>query len=127
MSRNKYPEETYQLIINVSKGLFLISVIDDTKFDNVLKSVDKYKTSLQLINNIPSEQANLLSTIKGLYETASNKPETTVDDNKAVVDDKSLDINKKQQFYDDVAYIRSILENIKDEMAKPSQQSSPWV
>jgi hypothetical protein len=112
---------------NLSKGLFLISVIDDTKFDNVLKSVDKYKTTLQLINDVPSEQANLLATIKGLYETVSNKPDTSVNENKVVVDDKTLEINKKQQFYDDVAYIRNILENIKDEMAKPSQQSSPWI
>jgi hypothetical protein len=111
---------------NLSKGLFLISIIDDTKFDNVLKSVDKYKTTLQLINNIPSEQANLLATINSLYETASNKPDVTIDENKVTVDDKTVEINKKQQFYDDVAYIRNILENIKDEMSKPIQQSSPW-
>jgi hypothetical protein len=110
---------------NLSKGLFLISIIDDTKFDNVLKSVDKYKTSLQMINNIPSEQANLLSTMKGLYETVATKP-TIEEENKVVVDDKTVELKKKQQFYEDVAYIRNILENIKDEMAKPAKQDSPW-
>jgi protoheme ferro-lyase len=78
-----------------------------------------------MINNIPSEQANLLSTIKGLYETTSTKP-TIVEENKVIVDDKTLELKKKQQFYDDVAYIRNVLENIKEEMAKPSKQDSPW-
>ena len=69
-----------------------------------------------MINNIPSEQANLLSTIKGLYETTATKPSVT-EENKVVVDDKTLELKKKQQFYEDVAYIRNILENIKEEMA----------
>jgi len=107
---------------NLSKGLFLISVIDDVKFDNVLKSVDKYKESLQVINQIPEEQVNLLAVIKGLSENLSTNKETNVKVDSTRKDDNSSDNTK--QFYSDISDIKSLLYDIKESMDKPSQAGS---
>ena len=104
---------------NLSKGLFLISIIDDKKFNNVLKSVDKYKSTLQLVNQIPEDQVNLLAVIKGLYETGTNKGT-----NETVIAKQTADNTKQTQFYNDISDIRNLLYDMKDTLIKPSETGS---
>jgi len=106
---------------DLSRGLFLISIIDDAKFNNVLKTVDKYKGTLQVINQVPTEQSNLLSTIKGLFEAAdSNKGSDEKSENKK--SETTDDTQKK--FYKDISDIKSMLYEFKDLIDKPSQAGS---
>jgi hypothetical protein len=55
--------------LNMSKGLFLISIIDDVKLGNVLDSVQKHQNTLQVINKVPDEQAGLSNIINKLYDS----------------------------------------------------------
>ena len=103
---------------NLSKGLFLISIIDDKKFNNVLESVDKYKNTLKLVNQIPEDQVNLLGVIKGLYETGINKDADTV------TAQQSIDTAKQTQFYNDISDIRNLLYDMKDTLIQPSDTGS---
>lgn len=112
---------------NLSKGLFLISVIDDKKFNNVLQTVDKYKGSLNVINDIPKEKQNILSTIDNLTKTANSiesgnsvVTESTVKEKQSVVSDNS----QQTQFYKDVSDIRSLLYEFRDLLDKPTQAGS---
>ena len=105
---------------NLSKGLFLISIIDDKKFNNVLESVDKYKNTLQLVNQIPEDQVNLLGVIKGLYETGTNK-ETT---DKVPTTQQNAETAKQTQFYNDISDIRNLLYDMKDTLIQPSDTGS---
>lgn len=106
---------------DISQGLHLISLIDETNFDNVLKSVDKHKGTLQVIGNIPEEQVNLLSVIKTLTDdivkmNTEKEKETT----SLIKNDNTLRDKQQKQFYEDVSEIRSLLYDFKDHMDKPS-------
>lgn len=108
-------------INDLSRGLFLISIIDDAKFGNVLKTVDKYKGTLQVINQVPSEQSNLLSTIKGLFDTVDKSKGS---DSKVENKKSDIDTDTQKKFYKDVSDIRSMLYEFKELIDKPSQAGS---
>jgi hypothetical protein len=108
---------------NLSRGMFLISIIDDTKFNNVLKSIDKYKGTLQVINQIPEEQTNLLSVIKGLYETMAIQSNKDVE-SKDVLNTESVIDKDTRKFYDDIADIKNILNEFRYSINKPPKAGS---
>jgi len=110
---------------NLSKGLFLISIIDDKKFDNVLHSIDKHKNSLKVINQVPKEQENILATIEGLYKTSSPKTVDSKDSKDIITTNVISDESKQQQqFYADVSDIRTLLYEFRDILDKPNQAGS---
>lgn len=98
---------------DLSKGLFLISIIDDDKFNNVLESIDKYKNTLQVINNVPEEQTNLLSVIKGLYETIPNINKE-LDSKGASISPISEISDRDKKLSDDISAIRELLTQVKN-------------
>ena len=104
---------------NLSRGMFLISIIDDANFNNVLKSIDKYKGTLQVINQIPEEQNHLLSVIKGLYETMSIQNNKELESKDILSTEKVLDKDTKK-FYDDISEIKNLLYEFRNDMNKPS-------
>jgi hypothetical protein len=108
---------------NLSRGMFLISIIDDTKFNNVLKSIDKYKGTLQVINQIPEEQTNLLSVIKGLYETMSIQNNKDVESKDVLNTEKVID-KETRKFYDDISDIKNILNEFRYSINKPPKAGS---
>ena len=107
---------------NLSKGLLLISIIDEVKFENVLKTIDKYKATLQVINQTPAErQTNLLTAINGDTKTT---PITDIERNESLNKEED-DIDKDQKkFYNDIADIKSLLYDFKDYLDQPSQSGS---
>ncbi len=106
---------------NLSKGLFLISIIDDKKFDNVLETIDKYKNTLQVINNVPEEQTNLLSVIKGLYDTIPNVNNEIENKSSTSLINEPSDRDKKLS--DDISAIRELLTQVKNSLEVSSVTS----
>lgn len=110
--------------LDMSKGLFLISIIDDVKLDNVLKSIEKHQQALKIINKAPEEQASLLSTIKSLYDTIP-KIDTAVNKEKiGLIDSKDTEKIKQEQFYSDISDIKNMMAQFMDYMDKPEQGAS---
>jgi len=106
----------------MSKGLFLISIIDEVKLGNVLQSIEKHNSALKIVNKMPEEQANLLSVIKSLYETVPQISAQTKEINK---NEENLAEKKKQeQFYSDISDIKSLLYQFLDYIDQPSQNGS---
>jgi len=108
--------------LDMSKGLFLISIIDEVKLGNVLQSIEKHNSALKIVNKMPEEQANLLSVIKSLYETVPQISAQTKEINK---NEENLAEKKKQeQFYSDISDIKSLLYQFLDYIDQPSQNGS---
>ena len=109
--------------LDMSRGLFLISIIDEVKLGNVLKSIEKHNSALKIVNKIPEEQSNLLSVIKSLYETLP-EDSTKVKEIGAKADEKIAEKKKQEQFYNDISDIKSLLYQFLDHIDQPSQNGS---
>lgn len=109
--------------LDMSKGLFLISIIDDVKLGNVLKSIEKHQQALKIINKAPEEQASLLSTIKSLYDSVPKKEIDTKSTEKSK-EKSDFGIDKQEQFYQDISEIKGLLYQFMDHIDKPEQGAS---
>ena len=87
MSRNKYPEETYQLIINVSKGLFLKNGYEKTSLQDIIEHLGGL-TKGAIYHHFKSKEEILIAVL----HTICNNNATEMG---AIRDDRSL--NGKQK------------------------------
>jgi hypothetical protein len=104
--------------LNMSKGLFLISIIDDVKLGNVLDSVQKHQNTLQVINKVPDEQAGLSNMINKLYDFI---PKITPE--KPVVETVTVD-TKQEAFYSDISEIKIMMSHLLEHLDRPTQTGS---
>ena len=103
----------------LSRNLPLIN-IDDSK---LLENIDKYKGSLSVVNEKQTSQANLLTSLKDVFDSKNKNIEL-----KSEIDKKDTskveESKRQQQFYQDIADIRSLLYEFKDFIEAPSQNGS---
>jgi len=112
--------ESLEGFISLSKGLSIINTIDETKFDKVLKSVDKYKSTLQIVNKEPEPKVNLLKPENNQTETYKTNIESEKKEQTIVKEENKND----SQFYNDISEIKMLLNEIVDHLDKPSQSGS---
>ena len=110
--------------LDMSKGLFLISVIDDVKLGKVLQSVQKHQQALKIVNQVPEEQSNLLDVIKNLYGTIPAIIGGQSKEEGPKFEGKDSEKKQKDKFYNDIAEIKSALYQLLDNFDKPTQAGS---
>jgi hypothetical protein len=112
--------------LNMSKGLFLISIIDEVRLGHVLNSIQKHQAALKIVSRVPEEQTNLLSVIKALYETLPGVGAESAQNKEIAkgIEDKETERKKQEKFYNDISDIKGLLYQLLDGFDKPTQAGS---
>ena len=113
--------KSFDNLSKISAGIVLLSAVDDAKLQVIL---DKIKANEDTLKNVYGTESNTKSLLTGVVDFAKNlissekTPETEKESKLAVTD------KRQDQFYDDIADIKSLLNKFLDQMDKPSQNGS---